>query len=198
MNNPMGYTWRPEKRARTSGLINLSQGAVMMARNATYMIMAAGNNPAKGGIDLYTYVYRIDLRQNSYKITFANHNRFNGAVGANGIPKMHVTDFIVEGLKGDVGEFERYGLGESLGVTWSDSLPTGYGFNDVGANFGSWTKGPFFPSVHSGDGRDSCESVPCKMFQPDVSMGSESYCHRGWYTASGSINKRGQTSIWFK
>ncbi|KAK3697024.1 hypothetical protein QZH41_012489, partial [Actinostola sp. cb2023] len=197
MNNPMGYAWRPARRAGLNGVINLPHGAVMMARNATYMIMAAGNNPTTG-IDGYAFVYRIDLRQNTYNITFANHNRYHGAVGTNGIPKMHVTDFLVVGLKGDLGEFERFALGESLGVTWADSYPTGYGFNDIGKESGTWDKGPFFPSVHSGDGHSSCSSGPCRTYQPDVSKGSESYVHRGWYTASGTVGKTGQTSIWFK
>ena len=196
MNNPMGYAWRPDQRAGRNGVINLPHGAVMMARGATYMNMAAGNNPTTG-IDQYKYVYKIDLRQNSYRITFANHNRYHGAVGANGIPKMHVTDFLVIGLKGDIGIFKRFALGESLGVTYGDSYPTGYGFYNIGAAYSSFSKGPFFPSVHSGDGHKSCASTPCETYQPDISQGSESYVHKGWYTATGT-GKTGQTSIWFK
>lgn len=197
MNNPMGYAWRPDRRSSRNGVINLPHGAVMMARSATYMIMAAGNNP-NTDIDQYSHVYRIDLRQNTFNITFANHNAVHGATGSNGIPKMHVNDFLVVGLKGDVGEFERFALAESLGVTWSDTYPTGYGFNDIGKQTASWTKGPFFPSVHSGDRQGKCSSPPCRIYQPDISQGSEGYVHKGWYTASGVVNQVGQTSIWFK
>lgn len=124
MNNPFGYSWHPNRRSSSNGLINLPDGAVKIASNASYMIMAAGNNPAKGGIDQYAFVYRIFLRKNPYKVTFLNHNRFNG--GQQG--RMHVTKFVVEALKGESGTYVRFALGEALGVTYSDSYPTGYGF----------------------------------------------------------------------
>ena len=49
MNNPFGYAWLPTKRSSLNGLVDLPHGAVNMANNARYMIMAAGNNPATGG-----------------------------------------------------------------------------------------------------------------------------------------------------
>ena len=72
MNNPFGYAWLPTQRSSSNGLINLPHGAVKMANNARYMIMAAGNNPATGGINEYAYVYRISLESNHYKITYTN------------------------------------------------------------------------------------------------------------------------------
>ncbi|XP_048581672.1 uncharacterized protein LOC125561390 [Nematostella vectensis] len=197
MNNPMGYLWEPEARASSNGLVNLTHGAVMMARAANHMIMAAGGNPSTGGIDSYSYVWSIDLRQNKiYNITFANHNRFNGATGSNGIPQMHLAEFVVQGLKGETGKYVRYALAESLGATWGDSYPTGYGFVNVGVEFGTITQGPFFPSVHSGDGGSNM-NYQNKIFQPDVPRGSETYVHKGWYSATAT-DKIGQTSIWFK
>ena len=106
MNNPLGYNWSPTNRNSANGLINLPHGAVKMANNARYMIMAAGNNPATGGIDKYAYVYRISLKTKPYKITFTNHNPLNG--GQPG--RMHVVNFIVEALKGESGTFSRYPL----------------------------------------------------------------------------------------
>ena len=155
MNNPFGYSWLPNRRSSSNGVINLPHGAVKIANNANYMIMAAGNNPASGGIYQYAYVYRIFLSKNPYKVTFLNHNRFNG--GQQG--RMHVTKFVVEALKGESGTYVRFALGEALGVTWSDSYPTGYGFNDKNSTNAGFNKGPFFPSVHSGSGRSPCSFV---------------------------------------
>ena len=194
MNNPFGYSWLPNRRSSSNGLINLPHGAVKIANNANYMIMAAGNNPATGGIDQYAFVYRILLRRNPYIVTFLNHNRYNG--GQQG--RMHVTKFVVEALKGESGTYVRFALGEALGVTWSDSYPTGYGFSDKNAPFSTFNKGPFFPSVHSGSGSGrTCPGCTPTNFQPDVPGGSPHYTHRGWYTAN-TFAKTGQTPIWFK
>ena len=194
MNNLFGYSWFPNRRSSSNGLINLPHGAVKMANDASYMIMAAGNNPATGGLDQYDYVYRIALKNNPYNITFANHNPHNG--GQPG--RMHVTSFVVEALKGESGTYARYALGEALGVTWS-SYPTGYGFYDKNAPHAGFDKGPFFPSVHSGSGRSPpCSSCgPAANFEPDVMGGHPQYAYRGWYTAN-NVGKTGQTSIWFK
>ena len=136
MNNPFGYSWLPNRRSSSNGLINLPHGAVKIANNANYMIMATGNNPTTGGIDQYAFVYRIFLRRNPYIVTFLNHNRYNG--GQQG--RMHVTKFVVEALKGESGTYVRFALGEALGVTWSDSYPTGYGFSDENAPFSTFNK----------------------------------------------------------
>ena len=103
MNNPFGYAWLPTKRSSSNGVINLPHGAVNLANNAHYMIMAAGNNPATGGINQYQYVYRIALKDNPYNISFANHNRYNGGQPV----RMHVQEFIVEALKGESGTYLR-------------------------------------------------------------------------------------------
>ena len=193
MNNPYGYAWLPTQRSSSNGLINLPHGAVKMAKNARSMIMAAGNNPATGGINKYAYVYRINITNNPYNITFANHNRYNG--GQPG--RMHVQDFIVEALKGESGTYVRHGLGEALGVTSSGSYPTGYGFNDKDTHNSGFSKGPFFPSVHSGSGRSRpCSGCTPSNYEPDVVGGSPHYVYRGFYTANG-VGKTGQTSIWF-
>ena len=193
MNNPFGFVWLPTLRSSSHGLINLPHGAVKMANNARYMIMAAGNNPATGGINEYAYVYRIYLKNNPYNITLTNHNRYNG--GQSG--RMHIIGFAVEALKGESGTYVRYALGEALGVTWTDSYPTGYGFNDKTAPNAVFSKGPFFPSVHSGSGRSPCSGCTPTNYEPDVVGGSPHYTHHGWYNANGN-DKTGQTSIWFK
>ena len=189
MNHPNGYTWHPDGRSNSQGVIALEHGAVNVARGAKYMIMAAGNNPASGGINQYGYVYLIDISNNPYKITFANHNREHGA-------NMHVVGFTVTALKGETGSETRYALGEALGVSWSDTFPTGYGFSPVNAIYGTWSKGPFFPSVHSGDRKAGGCAAP-KSYAPDVTNGCPRYVHYGWHTLH-STKQTGQTSIWFK
>jgi len=193
MNHPFGYNWHPNKRSSSNGLINFRHGAVKMANDARYMIMAAGNNPATGGISRYRYVYRISLMDNPYNITFANHNSYHGGQAG----RMHVTNFVVVGLRGHHGAYARYALGEALGVTSTDSYPTGYGFYDKNTANATFTKGPFFPSVHSGSGSSPCSGCTPTNFEPDVPGGSPHYSHHGWYTADG-WNEFGQTSIWFK
>ena len=108
MNYPLGYKWTPDQRSSSNGVISLGNAAVHLARNAGYMIMAAGNNPNDGGIDQYSHVYRISLVDNPYTVTFANRNRYHGVTGSGGIPQMHLTKFKVEALKGESETEIRY------------------------------------------------------------------------------------------
>lgn len=160
--------------------------------------MAAGNNPRTGGVDEYKYVYKIDLRNITHKITFDNHNIYHGASGLRNISPMHLQAFNVNGLKGDLKNYTRFALSEALGVTSRDSFPTGYGFYDRKENFEFFTNGPFFPSVHSGSGRaDSFRYGKYRSFSPDVEKTCYRFNFKGWYAAT-SLNNYGQMSIWFK
>lgn len=93
----------------------------------------------------------------------------------------------------------RYALGESLGVGWGDTYPTGYGFYDRKEFYSTFSKGPFFPSVHSGDRPSGPASVGGRVesFLPDIARGNPQYTHKGWYSLE-QTDKTGQTSIWFK
>ena len=96
------------------------------------------------------------------------------------------------------GNYVRYASGEALGVTRSDSYPTGYGFNDETTHYSNFNKGPFFPSVHSSSGYGPCSSCGARLdCQPDVVGGSPHYTHHGCYGAN-IVGKTGQTSIWFQ
>ena len=196
MNHPNGYTWHPNKRNTSQGVIALEHGAVNLARGAKHMIMAGGGNPVSGCINEYSYVYFIDISNNSNKITFANHNRYHGAIGTTNISKMHVVEFTVKALKGETGSEKRYALAEALGVTWGDTYPTGYGFAPFNSEYGSWDRGPFFPSVHTGD-RPAGGCTAVKPYPPDVGKGCPNYAHYGWHSLF-TTQKTGQTSIWFK
>ncbi len=162
------------------------------------MIMAAGNNPHTGGVDEYKYVYKINLCNITHDITFDNHNAYYGASGSRNTSPMHLQAFTVYGLKGDLRNYTRFSLVESLGVTSRDSFPTGYGFYERKEQLGFFSNGPFFPSVHTGSGRgDSFRYGKCRSFPPDVDKANYRFNYRGWYTAT-SMNHYGQMSIWFK
>ena len=197
MNIPYGFNWLPGQRSSSHGVINLPHGAVYLARSATQMIMAAGNNPNSGGIAQYGYIFRVNISSNPYEITFANHQRYYGAIGQNNIPQMHVTNFTVEALKGESGTATRYTLGESLGVTSDSYHLTGYGlsnFKDTYCYSCAVSTGPFFPSIHTNGG--SCG--PYRYFKPDVSYsGDITYSNCGWRSLNGNCHS-GQMSIWFK
>jgi len=101
----------------------------------------------------------------------------------------------VTGLKGDSGTWSRYTFTRSIGATWSDSYPTGYGCVD-GSGVRGWNGngGPFFPSVHTGsEPRNTGDGW---YAGPDVYNGHRTYNYRGWYRPQGSVNQTGQTSIW--
>lgn len=160
--------------------------------------MAGGNNPETGGINEYAYVYKIDLRNITQKITFANHNPYYGASGSRNIPRMHLQAFTIYGLKGDLRNYTRFSLAESLGVTSRDSFPTGYGFNERKEQYEFFSSGPFFPSVHTGAGKvDSFRYGKFRSFTPDVEKSCYRFSYRGWYTAI-NMNNFGQMAIWFK
>jgi len=179
--------------------LTMSSVAVLVIRSCIAMSLCSSPNSSSVKRTLYkkqkyAYVFRISLKDNPHKITFANHNRYNG--GQPG--RMHVQDFFVEALKEESGFYVRYVLGEALAVGWSDSYPSGYGFYEKNAPHApGFYKGPFFPSVHSGSGRSPCSGCTPTDFEPGVVGGSPHYNHKGWYTAN-SVDKTGQTSIWFK
>ena len=86
----------------------------------------------------------------------------------------------------------RYTLKSSLGCTWGDSYPTGYGACDSSNCYGH-NAGPWITSVHSGDGNsgNTC-ATEC-----DLVSGSCTYSHRGDYSYSGT-HVAGATSIWLR
>lgn len=74
---------------------------------------------------------------------------------------MHIQKFIVEALKGESGTYVRFGLAEALGVTWTDSYPTGYGFSEKMASNAVFNKGPF--SQVFIQGRDEVPAVDAQL-----------------------------------
>lgn len=204
------YPYSPTNRSSSHGLVTphgAQQTAVKLSRNANNIMYAAGGNPSTGGIDSYTYVYRSTM-PDPKRITYRNHSYyFSGVVDT---PAQTINGCEVIGLKGDLGTFQRYTITECLGASWGDSFPTGYGMiENSNPNGGSWDRGPFFPSVHSGSGHASYAPNPA-LFTPDLGtkgwqagtasgQGSTSYTYRGWYGANTvTFGQTGQMSIWLK
>jgi hypothetical protein len=189
-HNSTQFSYTPTSRASTHGLIqspNGQQSALLLAKAGTTLLMAAGNNPSTGGIDSYSYVFRFPIPDPS-ALTFENHAVQHSS-------NQNVSTVTVTALKGDSGTYTRYTVNKSLGATWNDGAPTGYGAVPVeNPRSSTWNSGPFFPSIHRSNGGYTS--------QPDVGVngfisGSRTYVFQGWYNANGSGNT-GQTSIWVK
>ena len=78
-----------------------------------------------------------------------------------------------------------------MGVSWTDTYPTGYGFAST-SDCVNHNGGPFITSVHSGGDRNGGNQSDC-----DVNQGSATYSHRGNYTPS-ELNQTGGTAIWLR
>ena len=206
LNRPNGYNWRPTSRRSTHMLINLPSGAVNMAKASTTMMMAAGNNPSSGGINNYAYAYEVSISHVTQFLHFKNGNKFHlGCRNEFGLPRNQNTNFVVRGVKGDIGTWTKRSQREGLMLSWGDSFPSGYGFSNQGISAGThmacstgWTDGPFFPTLHCGDGNGGYSGRWGQTSSPpDITNGKAHYTHRGWYGAS-QYGRTGQTSIWFK
>lgn len=197
-HNGTQYSYSPTSRASSNGLVSPNGGqqtAVKLTQKSRYIMFAAGSNPSSGGINSYDYVYRMEI-PGPTQVTFQNHSFY---INSN----LTIASVTVNGLKGDVGTWTRWTFVESLGASWSDSFPSGYGFVS-NYNVRGWNGdgGPFFPSIHSGEGytggyRPSSNGY---VSLPDVGNsagGSTSYTYRGWYGPT-TVNRTGQTSIWVK
>jgi hypothetical protein len=119
---------------------------------------AGGKKQKAGNIDEYEHIYEINIEDHASMITFRNH-----AVSVNGCSQTQKT-YKVRAVKGDSNSDwqSRDALAESLGITWSDSYPTGYGFSAQWRKCANgWGDGPFFPSVQHGSGRgcSCCQNV---------------------------------------
>ncbi len=117
---------------------------------------------------------------------------------------MGISTVTVYGLKGETGTYTgKQLLTESLGTSWGDSYPSGYGPVTIASDTvrsGTWNSGPHFPSIHSGS-RNSSRGTPISS-SPDLGFngffeGESHYTYRGWYTATGT-GYTGQMSIWFR
>ena len=199
------FPYDSSNRASSRGILaapGAQKSTLLIAKASTECLMAAGGNPSSGGINNYTYAWKYTIPSPS-SLTFANHsNYYNGS--------MSISTVTVYGLKGETGTYTgKQLLTQSLGSSWGDSYPTGYGpvtvsngtvKGDPSAGGGGWESGPHFPSIHSGS-RASSRGNPISS-SPDLGFngyfeGESYYTYRGWYTATGN-GFTGQMSIWFR
>ncbi|MAA79172.1 MAG: hypothetical protein CL916_07910 [Deltaproteobacteria bacterium] len=180
-----GGTFDPESRGTSSAAI----ASVEIAQSSTEMaISLATGSVTTGGLQSYNYGWKFTIPDPS-AVTFINQS-YRGSHFTDAGP---CTTVIVQGIVGDSSSYTRYTLASSLANSWSDSFPTGYGAGDSSTCLHQDT-GPFITSIHSGShnyayGRTTTEC--------DVSAGSETYTHRGNYTASGT-GHTGSAAIWFR
>jgi len=205
MNLKNGYQWTPKNRPGRHGLINLPLGAVMMGKSATRMFMAAARSTKhnNNGLSSYSHIYEADISEYAHHVEFTNHARGGGGCG------MQLVQYRVRTLKGDGDKNwrQRHSTKEALGITWSDSHPTGYGFSNQissrtracdGAN---WRDGPFFPSVQAAPypWRTNNHAGGRKTFPGMATSTDSRYTHRGWYGMNHAQDNRwGTLTIWFK
>jgi hypothetical protein len=190
------YAYNPTSRASNHGMVStpaLQKSALLIAKASTFFLMAAGNNPSSGGIDAHSYVYRFPI-PNPSSLTFNNHTFwYNGNMGTSTVT--------VTGLKGDSGTWTRYTITESLGASWGDSYPTGYGaISSTSPKSTNINDGPFFPCVFGGSRGDSGGGG--WVASPDLgvngfSSGTRQESYQGWYRPGGRGNSGGMT-IWVK
>ena len=225
LNYPGGYKWKPNDRSGTHGTIAFPKGAGNMANQATWMLIAMtvnGKKVNRGGLEDYDWVFKANIATSTPTCirTFENHNRFHGATGecpnmvggqpAHSKKKMTLSKYEVITVKSPNGEKDgeksiKYNLCESLGVSWSDSYQTSYGWQPDNGQIHRTQSGPIVPTL-SGDGNGGCNSNNhgynslrgcTKTFLPDQRHASSCYTWMGYWTIHNK-NNYGATSIWFK
>jgi hypothetical protein len=158
------------------------------------MIMAAGNNPATGGIDAHAYVYKFTIPSPS-SLTFNNHSfSYNSSM-------TNSSGITVTALKGDSGTYTRYTIVEALGASWGDAYPIGYGLcSSTTPKSTTLNDGPFFPCVYGSSRSDGGGNG--WVASPDLGVngyvsGTRYESYQGWYRVNGRGNSGGMT-IWVK
>ncbi|MEC7985385.1 MAG: MopE-related protein [Myxococcota bacterium] len=180
-----GGSFDSESRSSSSAAIV----AVVLAQNSTEMALSfASSNVSTGGLDSYDYAWKFTI-PNPSAVSFVSHSYHSPTYSGAGA----CTAVTVEGIVGDFGTYTRYTLANSLGNTWSDGYPTGYGAGDSSSCLHENT-GPFITSIHSGShnygiGRTTTEC--------DIFAGSETYTYRGNYHVS-SNGHAGSAALWFR
>jgi hypothetical protein len=185
-----GGDWHPSDRMMFSGAIR----AVELARASTeiaFGISVDGDVVSSPNLGGYDRAYKFAI-PNPSAVTFENHSYYYPNEAANSAPPagpcVAVTLFQVGG--GSLGT--QYTFQDSLGVTWTDTYPTGYGVSDQSNCINAHNGKAFVTSIHTGSYRNATETVECDVYQ-----GSLTYTHRGSYTHDG-VNRIGGTTIWLR
>eukprot|EP01116_Phalansterium_solitarium_P009414 TRINITY_DN23529_c0_g1_i1.p1 TRINITY_DN23529_c0_g1~~TRINITY_DN23529_c0_g1_i1.p1 ORF type:complete len:524 (-),score=88.98 TRINITY_DN23529_c0_g1_i1:156-1643(-) len=112
---------------------------------------------------------------------------------------MTCRQVIVNYIKGGTGTLTRYTIDKALGVTWSDTYPTGYGVTSNTDCGGSFIDGPMVQTQLSGafHGAASCGSYGC-LATCDFRDGTISYNWKGMYLPTTYDIATGTNSIWLR
>jgi hypothetical protein len=177
-------TYTPTNRGQSSATIDaraLAQGSTEMAIS---MVSSNGTTVSTGGMDAYGLAWKFTIPDPA-SVTFDSHSYY--APEDEG-PCVAVT---VQGIYGDTSTATKYTYRNALGVSWTDTHPTGYGVAST-SNCVNHEGGPFITSVHTCDRYSTCGYTGC-----DVTTGDFRYTHRGNYRLN-STGHTGSAAIWFR
>lgn len=184
-----GGDFSPMTRGVTSGAIR----AVELAQASTEFGLSMNNGDTigmSGDMTAYTRAFKFLIPDPS-AITFANHSSYNPNYGADAGPCVAVT---VTRLHPTPTTATRYTHRNSLGTTWSDTYPGGYGAGNT-TNCQNFSSGPSVPSIHSGSYRGTSSGYDGQSC--DVPRGSRHYYHRGNFFID-SYNNDGSSALWLR
>lgn len=142
-----GGTFNPSSRGTSSAAI----AALPLAKASTevaFSIATGGSSVATGNISAYSTAYKFAI-PNPSQLTFDNHSYKGSNWSTTAGACVAVT---VSTIKGAAWSGTRYTKANSLGTSWTDSYPTGYGAVDNSSCVQDWDYGIFVTSIHSGHG----------------------------------------------
>ena len=181
--------YQPENRGASSATI----GSVYLARRSAEMAFSLSSQNLTvnhGNMDNYGLAWKASIPDPS-KINFVNHSYLSGNWGDGLNQAGPCISITVTGIVGDNGVYQKYTKKHVMGVSWTDTYPTAYGFADTNSCT-NHNGGPMITTVHSGSGRSGGSENEC-----DVNEGSLVYSHRGNYSPT-SLNITGGTAIWLR
>jgi hypothetical protein len=185
-----GGTFQPTSRASSAAAI----ASVALARRSTEVAFSMeidGGNIATGNMQAYDRAYKFAI-PNPSAIHFNNHSYLGGGWGTAANQAGPCVAVTVTGLHGHSFSGTRYTTQNTLGVSWGDSYPTGYGVGNTTTCI-NHDGGPFLTSIHTGQGHSTATNTS----ECDVTAGRYDYRHRGDYTPDGT-DRTGSGAIWFR
>eukprot|EP01116_Phalansterium_solitarium_P014930 TRINITY_DN3285_c0_g1_i3.p1 TRINITY_DN3285_c0_g1~~TRINITY_DN3285_c0_g1_i3.p1 ORF type:complete len:438 (+),score=137.11 TRINITY_DN3285_c0_g1_i3:124-1437(+) len=165
-----GGTYDPSGRA-SGGAIPAA--AIAQSSTEFALTQRTGTTAQTGNMMAFEYVTKFPI-PNPAAVTFDAHSQHS----VPGYAAQSCVPVTVTCLKGCTGTLARYTLNKSLGYTWGDSFPTGYGAVPTVDCKGA-TYGPGTASVHSGAG-NYCNTAPC-VTECDFTNGNYGYNYLGMY-----------------
>eukprot|EP01116_Phalansterium_solitarium_P014931 TRINITY_DN3285_c0_g2_i1.p1 TRINITY_DN3285_c0_g2~~TRINITY_DN3285_c0_g2_i1.p1 ORF type:complete len:448 (+),score=124.16 TRINITY_DN3285_c0_g2_i1:191-1534(+) len=181
-----GPYYEPTGRVNSGAIM-----AVALAQRSTLMgiTQTTGVTAQTGNMMAYQYVTSFPI-PNPAAVTFESHSYMSPTYATQNCVPVTVTC-----LKGCSGTLSRYTLHKSLGTTWTDTFPTGYGTAPTSNCVNPYSDGPFAQSVHSG-AYNKCITGPC-VNECDFTTGNYGYNHQNMYIPGG-LASSGTNAIWLK